>query len=78
MISIIERNQPNGVTAGRALVVGELGEPVLPPPRSSRPDTGLSERLPAVTVGIVGLGYVGLPTPIPCRGGRARPGMRRR
>jgi hypothetical protein len=60
MNSVIELIRPSVV--GRALVVGELREFVLAPPPSSRLDVDPAETLPVVTVGIVGLGYVGLPT----------------
>jgi UDP-N-acetyl-D-mannosaminuronate dehydrogenase len=60
MNSIVERILPSVV--GRAVVMGELRESVLAPPRSSHPDVDPAETLPVVTVGIVGLGYVGLPT----------------
>jgi hypothetical protein len=62
MSSIIEPAEPNGVVPGQPLVMGGRGEPRQLPSRSPHLDVGPLETLAAITVGIVGLGYVGLPT----------------
>jgi UDP-N-acetyl-D-glucosamine dehydrogenase len=59
---IIEPAEPNGVVSGQPLVMGERGEIRQLPSRSPHLDGGPPETLAAVTVGIVGLGYVGLST----------------